>query len=212
MTNFEPTRNVLVAVDVQNDFIDGSLAVNGGAEVVQPLNEVSTAVRLTDGDVAFTRDWHPAATPHFVDYGGVWPTHCVAETEGAAFHPDLEITEADVIINKGIEQTDGYSGWEGVAEDGQTLETIIAPKTREEKVRVFVGGLATDYCVKATALDIADRFKDDERVRLFLIRDAIRAVGLAPTDEERALAAISDAKFQAVSAAEALAMIERTLS
>ncbi len=212
MTNFEPTRNVLVAVDVQNDFIDGSLAVNGGAEVVQPLNEVSTAVRLTDGDVALTRDQHPDVTPHFADYGGVWPTHCVAGTEGAAFHPDLQIADSDVIINKGMGQTDGYSGWEGVAEDGQTLETIIAPKTREEKVRVFVGGLATDYCVKATALDIAARFKDDERVRLYLIRDAIRAVGLAPTDEERALAAIEEAKFQAVSAAEALVMIERTAS
>ncbi len=209
MTNFEQTRNVLIAVDVQNDFIDGTLAVNEGEQVVDPINQVAAAVRAADGNVAFTRDWHPATTPHFAAYGGLWPTHCVAETEGAAFHPDLEITEDDVIINKGMEQTDGYSGWEGTAEDGQTLEAIIEPTTREEKVRVFVGGLATDYCVKATALDIAARFKDDERVRLYLIRDAIRAVGLAPTDEERALAAMEEARFQAISAAEALTMIER---
>lgn len=210
MTNYEPTRNVLVAVDVQNDFINGSLAVTEGEQVVQPINDVAAAVRSTGGTAVFTRDWHPAVTPHFADYGGVWPTHCVAETEGAAFHPDLEVRDADIVINKGMEQTDGYSGWEGVTDDGQTLETIIAPQTREEKVRVFVGGLATDYCVKATALDIATRFEDDERVRLYLLRDAIRAVGLAPTDEETALAAMQSAKIQAITADEARAMIERT--
>ena len=213
MKNFDrtqPTRNVLIAVDVQNDFIDGSLAVTEGEQVVQPINDVATAVRDTGGTVAFTRDWHPAETPHFADYGGAWPVHCVAETEGAAFHPDLDVRDTDIVINKGMEQTDGYSGWEGVTDDGQTLEAIIAPLSREEKVRVFVGGLATDYCVKATALDIAARFKDDERVHLYLLRDAIRAVGLAPTDEEKALAAMEEAKIQAITADEARAMIERT--
>lgn len=213
MKNFDrtqPTQNVLVAVDVQNDFIDGSLAVTEGEQVVQPINDVAAAVRDTGGTVAFTRDWHPAETPHFADYGGAWPVHCVAETEGAAFHPDLDVRDTDIVINKGMEQTDGYSGWEGVADDGQTLEAIIAPLSREEKVRVFVGGLATDYCVKATALDIAARFKDDERVHLYLLRDAIRAVGLAPTDEEKALAAMEEAKIQAISADEARVMIERT--
>ena len=213
MKNFDrtqPTQNVLVAVDVQNDFIDGSLAVTEGEQVVQPINDVAAAVRDTGGTVAFTRDWHPAETPHFADYGGAWPVHCVAETEGAAFHPDLDVRDTDIVINKGMEQTDGYSGWEGVTDDGQTLEAIIAPLSREEKVRVFVGGLATDYCVKATALDIAARFKDDERVHLYLLRDAIRAVGLAPSDEEKALAAMEEAKIQAISADEARVMIKRT--
>lgn len=213
MKNFDrtqPTRNVLVAVDVQNDFINGSLAITEGEQVVQPINDVAAAVRATDGTVAFTRDWHPAATPHFADYGGAWPVHCVAETKGAAFHPDLDVRDTDIVINKGMEQTDGYSGWEGVADDGQTLETIIAPLSREEKVCVFVGGLATDYCVKATALDVAARFKNDERVRLYLLRDAIRAVGLAPTDEEKALAAMEEAKIQAITADEARAIVERT--
>ena len=83
MKNFDrtqPTQNVLVAVDVQNDFIDGSLAVTEGEQVVQPINDVAAAVRDTGGTVAFTRDWHPAETPHFADYGGAWPVHCVAET------------------------------------------------------------------------------------------------------------------------------------
>ena len=211
MTNFENTRSILVAVDVQNDFINGSLAVTEGDQVVQPLNNVAAAVRKTGGDIALTRDWHPAITPHFADYGGTWPTHCVAETDGAAFHPRLEVTRSDVIINKGMEQTDGYSGWEGVADDGQTLEMMIEPSNRKEKVRVFIGGLATDYCVKATALDIAARFKDDERVRLYVLRDAIRAVGLAPTDEEKALAAMEEARIQAISSDDARAMIERAV-
>lgn len=206
MTNFEPTtpRDVLVAVDVQNDFIDGSLTVHQGEQVVAPINSVAAAVRQTGGDVAFTRDWHPATTPHFE----AWPVHCVAETEGAAFHPELGVRQEDTIISKGMEQTDGYSGWEGVADDGATLDTIIAPQTREEKVRVFIGGLATDYCVKATAVDIATHFKADDRVQLFLLRDAIRAVGLAPTDEEKALAAMDEAKIHAISSAEAIAMID----
>ncbi len=211
MTNFEQTRNVLIAVDVQNDFINGSLAVNEGEQVVRPINTVATAVRKTDGDVALTRDWHPKETPHFADYGGLWPSHCVADTNGAAFHPDLDIHDNDIIISKGMEQTDGYSGWEGMSDDGQTLETIITPKTRKEKVAVFIGGLATDYCVKATALDIAERFNDDERVRLYLLRDAIRAVGLTPTDEERALTALEAANVHAISADDARMMIGRDL-
>ena len=100
------TRHLLVAVDVQNDFIDGSLAVKGGIDVVAPLNTLAHAVRRDLGRVAFTRDWHPAATPHF----DTWPVHCVADTDGAAFHPDLQLKEGDVVLNKGMGQTDGYSG------------------------------------------------------------------------------------------------------
>lgn len=207
-TTIEPLepRNILVAVDVQNDFITGSLAVNEGEQVVAPINAVAEAVRTTNGTALFTRDWHPAATPHFE----AWPVHCVAGTEGAEFHPELAVTKEDIVISKGTEQTDGYSGWEGMSDDGQTLETIITPQTPEEKVRVFVGGLATDYCVKATAIDIATRFKDDKRVSLYLLRDAIRAVGIHETDEDEALAALEAAHIQALSTHEALALIERT--
>ncbi len=200
----EQPRNVLVAVDVQNDFITGSLAVAEGDQIVAPLNEVAEAVRDTDGQVIFTRDWHPASTPHF----DTWPVHCVAETEGAEFYPELDIRATDTVVSKGMEQTDGYSGWEGISDQGETLEELIAPKTPEEKVRIFIGGLATDYCVQATALDIAARFDTDERVAMYLLRDAIRAVGLQPDDEHRAMDAMRDAKLIAVSAREAKAMIE----
>ena len=196
-------RNVLVAVDVQNDFIDGSLAVNEGEQVVQPLNEVAAAVRENGGQVIFTRDWHPEETPHF----DTWPVHCVAGTEGAEFHPALQIEAQDVVLSKGTGQTDGYSGWEGTSDRGETLERLIAPQTPAEKVRVFIGGLATDYCVKATALDIAGRFGDDERVSLYLLRDAIRAVGIEASHEPDALAAMEEAKLVAITCQQAEAMV-----
>lgn len=206
MNNFEQARNVLVAVDVQNDFITGSLAVNDGADVVTPLNMIAEAVREVDGDVAFTRDWHPTATPHF----DAWPVHCVAETDGAAFHPNLDVRDSDTIISKGMEQTDGYSGWEGVAEDGATLESIIAPRTPNERVRVYLGGIATDFCVKATTIDIANYFASDARVQVYLLRDAIKAVNLQPHDDEVAIQAMQDAKALAITSKEALAMIGRS--
>lgn len=204
MKNLEQPRNILIAIDVQNDFIDGSLAVNQGDQVVAPINEVAEAVRENGGKVIFTRDWHPASTPHF----DTWPVHCVAETEGAEFSPSLEIKDSDIIISKGMEQTDGYSGWEGITDDGSTLEELIAPNDPTEKVRIFLGGLATDYCVRATALDIAKRFADDKRVALYLLRDAIRAVGLQPDDERQAIEAMQNAKLVAISAEQAKAMIE----
>lgn len=203
-TTSETPRNVFIGVDIQNDFVDGSLAVNGGADVVAPANAVAEAVRESNGTVAWTRDWHPASTPHFDS----WPVHCVAESEGAAFREGLDIKPTDTIISKGMEQTDGYSGWEGIDLEDRavTLETLIAPE-KNEQVRVFIGGLATDYCVKATTLDVAEHFADNKRVSTYLIRDAIRAVELQQGDEQAALNAIADAKVEAISSKEAIAMI-----
>lgn len=209
MEKFTNTRDVLVTVDVQNDFVTGSLAVTDGEAVIAPINKVATAIRAAGGDVALTRDWHPAHTPHFDTDGGIWPVHCVAETEGAAFAPALEITPTDVILSKGMEQTDGYSGWEGVGAQGETLETIITPRDAHERVRVFIGGLATDYCVKATGIDIATFFADDERVTTYLLRDAVRAVALKQADEANALQALEAAQVLAITSNEARALIER---
>lgn len=211
MEETKSTRNILVAVDVQHDFIDGSLAVAEGKQVVAPLNTIAETVRHHDGQVVFTRDWHPGETPHFVNFGGQWPVHCVAGTTGAAFHDKLDVQPGDTIIDKGVGQTDGYSGWEGQSDTGETLETIITPRTPHEKVKVFLGGLATDFCVKATALDIANHFRDDARVSIHLLREAIRAVGLTPTAEEEALSAMREARILAVSINEAKTMIERSV-
>lgn len=208
MEKFTNTRDVLVTVDVQNDFVTGSLAVTDGEAVIAPINKVATAIRAAGGDIALTRDWHPAHTPHFDTDGGIWPVHCVAETEGAAFASALEITPTDVILSKGMEQTDGYSGWEGVGAQGETLETIITPRDARERVRVFIGGLATDYCVKATGIDIATFFADDERVTTYLLRDAVRAVALKQADEANALQALEAAQVLAITSNEARALIE----
>lgn len=200
------TRNILVGVDIQNDFITGSLAVKDGVSVIDPTNRIAKAVRSTNGDVILTRDWHPTETPHFGP--DAWPVHCVAGTEGAAFAPTLTVEPTDIILSKGMEQTDGYSGWEGVGENNETLETLITPKDQKERVRVFIGGLATDYCVKATGIDIATFFKDDARVTTYLLHDAVRAVALQQTDEANALKALQDAHVLAISTEEALAIIQ----
>ena len=208
MKNLEAPRTVLIGVDIQNDFIDGSLAVTDGEAVVTPFNRTAEATRRIGGTVVLTRDWHPEETPHFDPFGGPWPVHCVAETTGAAFHSDLTIQPHDVIVSKGMGKTDGYSGWEGVATDGRTLETIIAPTTQVEKVRVFIGGLATDYCVKATAIDIAQTFATDERVATYLMRDAVRGVEVTAGDTARALREITNAGVAQLTSDEAIAMIE----
>lgn len=195
METIQPTRNVVVGVDVQNDFISGSLAVTEGEQVVAPLNALASRAREQNGTVVFTRDWHPAQTPHFE----AWPVHCVQETDGAAFHPELEVKTGDTILSKGTGQTDGYSGMEGRSETGSTLESLATPESPVQRVNVFIGGLATDYCVKATAIDLATRFKDEERVKTYLIRDAVRAVNLQPDDETKALQAMEACGVEALS-------------
>lgn len=197
------TRNVLVAVDVQNDFVNGSLAVAGGEQVIDPINQLAEATRASVGRVAFTRDWHPATTPHF----DAWPVHCVAGTDGAEFHPELNIEPADVILSKGMGQTDGYSGMEGVSDDGQTIDTFVAPQ-ENEKVRVFIGGLATDYCVKATAIGAADRFAAFPNVEIHAISDAMRAVNIQPNDGIDAIAEMAAAGVHITSLADALELID----
>ena len=140
-------KKALIVVDVQNDFCPGgSLGVTNGDKVVAPLNKLMTEF-LDRGEPVFkTRDWHPAQTKHFKAYGGTWPVHCVQGTRGAEFHTDLLDDPRITIISKGTDEgVDGYSGFDG---------TNLASLLREEKVEeLWVGGLATDYCVKQTVLD-----------------------------------------------------------
>lgn len=191
-------HNLFVAVDVQNDFVDGSLAVSEGKAVIEPLNQLAQAVRKTMGRVAFTRDWHPATTPHFE----TWPVHCVAGTPGADFHPALDVRPTDLVLSKGMGQTDGYSGIEAVARDGTTLESLIAA---HKKVRVFLGGLATDYCVKATAIDLAQIAQNN--VDVYAITDAMRGVNLQPGDSEQAIEAMQEAGVTVLELNQALALV-----
>jgi nicotinamidase/pyrazinamidase len=174
----------LVVVDVQNDFADprGSLSVAGGETIIPFLNAQVTAARFAGAFVAYTQDWHPARTPHFLTDGGPWPVHCVMDTWGAALHPEL-VADGPV-VRKGSGGEDGYSGFTmRDPTDGAAVPTELAGLLAARGiVAVVVCGLATEYCVAATALDaVALGF------RTSLLVDGVRAVDLAAGDGDRAL-------------------------
>jgi nicotinamidase/pyrazinamidase len=177
-------HTALIVVDVQNDFADpaGGLSVAGGADIVPTINREIASATGSRGFVVYTQDWHPPSTPHFAKDGGIWPVHCVAETWGAELHPALVVEGASV--RKGVNGEDGYSGF--TMRDpttGETMETELEGLLRTHVVeRVVVCGLATDYCVKATAIDAA-RLGFETR----LLADAVRAVDLSPGDGDRAI-------------------------
>jgi nicotinamidase/pyrazinamidase len=168
--------DALIVVDVQNDFLPGgALAVPGGDEVVPVLNEYLKRFAVKNLPVFATRDWHPPNHCSFQLQGGPWPPHCIAGTHGAEFSPDLKLPEGAQIISKATEpEREAYSGF-----DGTRLFTLL----KEQGIRrLFIGGLATDYCVLNTV-------KDALRLgfAVFLLRDAVRAVNVHPGDEQKAL-------------------------
>ena len=148
-------HTALIVVDMQNDFADpaGSLFVSGGDALVGAINAEIIHAAAAGAFVVYTQDWHPDSTPHFAKDGGVWPVHCVADTWGAHFHPQLIV--AGPTVRKGINGEDGYSGF--TMRDpttGETIPTELTALLRRHGIRsVVVIGLALDYCVKATALD-----------------------------------------------------------
>jgi nicotinamidase/pyrazinamidase len=174
-------QDALVIVDVQNDFCPGgALAVPAGDSVVPVLNRYAERFTALDAPVFATRDWHPPRTKHFRDYGGVWPPHCVQGTPGADFHPELRLPPAAEIASKGMDpDADAYSAFQAQTLDGREFGTVL----RDRGVRrIFVGGLATDYCVKATVLDARRRGLD-----VVVLEDAVKAVDVAPGDGARSL-------------------------
>ncbi len=183
MTEPRPTKlrpgDALVVVDVQRDFLPGgSLAVPAGDEVVPVLNRYIADFVAAGLPVFATRDWHPADHCSFVARGGPWPPHCVQGSPGAAFAPGLALPPSAVVVSKDVERDqDTYSGFEG----GDLDPILRAARVR----RIFVGGLATDYCVRHTALD-ALRLGYE----VVLLTDAIRAVDVAPGDGHRAEAEV----------------------
>jgi nicotinamidase/pyrazinamidase len=180
----------LVVVDLQNDFADptGSLSVRGGAEIVPLVNAEVERALAAGAAVVYTQDWHPAHTPHFAQDGGIWPVHCVAETWGAQLFPDLAVRGP--IVRKGTHGEDGYSGFSMRNPSGglPTPTELDATLARGGIGRLVVCGLATDYCVKATALD-GVRLGYETAVLLA----AIRAVDLKPGDGDRALDEMAEA-------------------
>ena len=169
------------------------MAVPNGNEVVPRLNDAIRTVKQLGGRAVFTRDWHPTQTNHF----DIWPVHCVAGTDGAAFHPDLLVGKNDRIIGKGTQVDEAaYSGFQGTTTDGKTLETIIREALQaDHQVILALGGLATDYCVKATVLDALalQRQLPDQQLQVIALTDAMKAVNLQPDDGANALQAMVDA-------------------
>lgn len=169
-------HDALIVVDVQNDFLPGgALAVNDGDAVIPVINEylrLSTAKRLP---IYATRDWHPAGHCSFVENGGTWPKHCVADSPGAQFAEDLALPDDVTIVNKGTDSDkEAYSGFQG---------TDLADQLHAQGVkRVIIGGLATDYCVLNTVNDALGNDFD-----VVLLTHAIRAVDLNSGDGDRAI-------------------------
>ena len=177
----DPTRDALVVVDLQNDFCPGgALGVQGGDAIVPVLNRYLDRFGGKGAPVFLTRDWHPAVTRHFQAYGGVWPPHCVQGTNGAEFHPGLVPPAGAVIVSKGMDpDQDAYSAFQAEDEAGRAFRDVLAERGVR---RLYVGGLATDYCVRASVLDAVS-----EGFEVVLLVDAIGAVDLQPGDGARAM-------------------------
>ena len=169
----------LLLVDVQNDFCPGgALAVPHGDRVIPALNRLIERFKSQGNPVYASRDWHPSDTRHFRASGGPWPPHCVADTPGAAFHPQLQLPADTIVISKGQNRSDdGYSAFEGVADNGRTLAEDLRARGVSE---LYVGGLATDYCVRATVLDARKA-----GFPVTVVTDGIAGIG--PEDVSRAL-------------------------
>jgi len=176
-------KTFLLLVDVQNDFCPGgALAVPEGDRIIPPLNALIRRCREKGIPIIATRDWHPPDHCSFKKNGGPWPEHCVQGTPGAAFHPGLTLDPShDTIISKAVQrERDVYSGFEN---------TGLREFLKKEAAQVlFVGGLATDYCVKATVLDALK-----EGFQVFVVEDGIRGVEVQPGDTQRALEAMQKA-------------------
>ncbi len=159
--------DALIVIDVQRDFCPGgALAIRQGDAVVPVLNRWIAAAVSKGLPVYASRDWHPVGHVSFSDQGGSWPPHCIQDTEGARFHPDLQLPISTVIVTKGVRlDCDQLSAFD---------HTGLAEHLRREQVgRVWIGGLAEDVCVLATVLD-ARR----EGFKAFIVRDATRPVTL----------------------------------
>jgi nicotinamidase/pyrazinamidase len=170
----------LIIVDFQNDFTPGgALAVPDGDEIADRVNELAADPRFEL--VVATRDWHPPDHGSFADQGGPWPVHCVANTEGAQLHPSLRRERVDVIVDKGQNpDTDGYSGF-----DESPLEELLRSRAID---RVTIVGLATDYCVKNTALDALRH-----GFEVTVDSGAVRGVDVSEGDSEKALEEVREA-------------------
>jgi len=186
----------LLLVDIQNDFMPGgALAVTNGDEILSPLNKLMAAFAGQALPIVATRDWHPADHCSFTAQGGIWPSHCVAGTSGAGFHPGIMLPKNAHIVSKAEQQfRDAYSGF-----DNTQLDSWLAERGIQG---LLVGGLATDYCVLHTVLDGLQA-----GFRVTVLTDAIRAVNLKTGDGAQAIARMASAGAQPATSARVLRAI-----
>jgi nicotinamidase/pyrazinamidase len=184
--------HALVVVDVQRDFCPGgALAAPDGEAIVPAINQHVADAQADGMAVYATRDWHPAQTTHFKQYGGERPPHCVQHTEGARFHPALQLPAGTIVISKGMDPAKaGYSAFDGETADHRTF---LADLRRHHIEHMYVAGIATDYCVKQTVLDALH-----EGLRVSVLLDAIAPIDAHPGDAERALKEMVEAGAQLV--------------
>ena len=170
-----------LVVDVQNDFCPGgALGVPDGDRIVPRVNRTIDLFVRRGLPVLATRDWHPSVTKHFKEFGGAWPPHCIQGTKGARFHPDLRLPRDALILSKGMDpEQDSYSGFQAYNGEGRDLESVIRDMGVDE---IYVCGLATDYCVRATALDATRR-----GIRVRVLGDVVKGVDLKPGDSDAAI-------------------------
>ncbi len=176
-----PKGDGLLIVDMQNDFCPGgTLPVPGGHHVAAVLGRYAARFAREGLPIFASRDWHPVVSKHFRDWGGRWPPHCVQNTAGAQFHPALKLPADAIVISAGTEyEEEGYSAFDGHDTDGRTF----GGRLRGARVkRLFVGGLATDYCVQASVLDALARGYE-----VVLLLDAVAGIDADPGDVARSL-------------------------
>jgi nicotinamidase/pyrazinamidase len=182
--------DALLVIDFQNDFCPGgALAVEEGDRIADPIRRLAPHFDV----IAATRDWHPPDHASFETEGGPWPVHCVQGSPGAELHPSMADLDVEAVVDVGREREDeGYSGFE---------KSDLAETLRGRGVdRVAVCGLATDYCVRASAIDAVR-----EGFEVVLVEDAVRAVNVDPGDGERAIEEMKAAGVEVASSAELLA-------
>lgn len=174
-------KKALLVVDVQNDFCPGgALGVPQGDKIIPVINKYIRFFSRNKLPVIATRDWHPPRTTHFKDFGGKWPAHCIKSSPGAAFHPALKLSKDSILLYKGMDpDADSYSAFDAEDLRGASLLKILTMMSITE---IYIAGLATDYCVKSSAIDaIRHGFK----VRVLV--DAVKGVNLKAGDSEKAI-------------------------
>jgi nicotinamidase/pyrazinamidase len=176
------SKKALLVVDIQNDFCPGgALGAEEGDLIIPIMNKYIDLFQKNKLPVFFSRDWHPPTTKHFKEFGGPWPSHCVQDTKGAEFHPGLNMPSHAIILSKGTDPgADGYSAFDARSTNRKPLEGLLKELG---VVDLYIGGIATDYCVKMSSLDALER-----GYHVYILSDAIK--GVDKHDSERAIEAI----------------------